>query len=309
LSKTVLIAPLHWGLGHATRCIPIIRQQLEQGNEVIVSAKGGPREIIQAAFPSLQFIDIPFMEITYPRDGNMARHFFWLGPKLIRNIWREHHILQKLVSGQGIDLVISDSRFGLWTKKVKCVFITHQVEIKSPIFQRLINVLNRWVMNQFDEVWIPDYQEKPGLAGELSHPSNLPANAKYIGPLSRFSESVIRKTPIWKAVVIISGPEPQRCLFEADMARRFIKSNEPALILRGKPGSEIEENQIGNLRTVNHLNDKALVQALSETELVIARSGYSTVMDLNALGLSAEWHPTPGQTEQEYLAEIHQNHM
>lgn len=244
------------------------------------------------------------MEITYPRDGNMARHFFWRGPKMVYSIWLEHKRLQEIVADFAIDLVISDSRFGLWTKKAKCVFITHQIEIKSPVFQGVINVLNRWVMNRFDEVWIPDYEQSPGLAGELSHPAILPQHAKYIGPQSRFSETIKMKAPVWKAVIIVSGPEPQRSLFEADMARQYIENNEPALLLRGKPGTK-EEKQIDNLKIVNHLDDEAFVKALSETELVISRSGYSTIMDLHVLGLNAEFHPTPGQTEQEYLARLH----
>jgi predicted glycosyltransferase len=304
VSQCVLIAPLHWGLGHATRCVPIIQQQLVAGNKVIVSATSGPRHVLEERFPDLEFIDIPFMEITYPKDGNMARHFFWRGPQLLASIWREHHLLQKLIREKKIDVVISDSRFGLWSNRVKSIFITHQVQILSPKFQGIINFLNRWVMSKYDEVWIPDYEKAPGLAGILSHPQKLPRNAKYVGPLSRFSEKIVPKNPIWKAVVIISGPEPQRSLFEADMARRFIESDGPALILRGKP-SESKTQEIGNLKIMNHLNDAELIDALSKSELVISRSGYSSIMDYKALGIKAELHPTLGQTEQEYLATLY----
>lgn len=304
MSKRVLIAPLHWGLGHATRCIPIIRDQLADGNEVIIAAEGGAKALLEEHFPHLHFVTIPFMEITYPADGNMSRHFFWRGPQFLLSIWREHRCLNSLIKSKDVDVVISDSRFGLWSKKAQSIFITHQVEIKSPHFQELINVLNRWVINRFDEVWIPDFEQAPGLAGELSHPHSLPKNAKYIGPLSRFEKPIERSESKWKAIAIISGPEPQRSLFEAEIVRRFIESDEPALILRGKP-NEPETREIGNLKIVHHLNDKALCEELSKTELVIARSGYSTIMDLHILKISAEFHPTPGQTEQEYLAELH----
>mgnify|MGYP003692659493 CR=1 FL=1 len=306
MGKRVLIAPLHWGLGHATRCIPIIQQQIDHGNEVIIAAKGGPRGIIMARFPDLQFIDIPFMEITYPRDGNMSRHFFWRGPSFLHSIWREHKTLQRLIRTMKIDLVISDSRFGLWSRKTKCIFITHQVQILSPHFQGLINVLNRWVMRQYKEVWIPDYEAAPGLAGILSHPEILPKNARYIGPLSRFSEPVKRQASKWKSIAIISGPESQRSLFEVEMARQFIESEEPALILRGKPDSD-ESREIGQLKVVTHLDDQSFIQALAQSEEIFARSGYSTIMDLHVLGLTATFYPTPGQTEQEYLAQLHGN--
>lgn len=309
MPQKVLIAPLHWGLGHATRCIPLIEQQLEAGNEVIVAAEGGPHNVIQTRFPELRFIEIPFMEITYPRDGNMSRHFFFRGPKLLRSIRHEHRLLQSIVEREGIDLVISDSRFGLWTRKAKCVFVTHQVKIKSPHFEGLINRLNRWVMNRYDEVWIPDYETSPGLAGELSHPTSVPKHARYIGPLSRFKEPLQpRAEKQWKAVAIISGPEPQRSLFEAEIARELIESDEPALIVRGKP-NEKEKREIGKLKMVGHLDDDALREALACTDRIISRSGYSTIMDLHVLGLTAELHPTPGQTEQEYLADLHRSHV
>ena len=304
MSKRVLIAPLHWGLGHATRCVPIIEQQLNEGNVIIVSANSGPRHVLEERFPYLEFINIPFMEITYPKDGDMARHFFWKGPQLLASIWREHRLLQKLIGEKKIDMVISDSRFGLWSNRTKSIFITHQVQILSPKFQGIINVLNRWVMAKYDEVWVPDSKESPGLAGILSHPEKLPTNARYIGPLSRFRERIVPQNPIWKAAVIISGPEPQRSLFEAEMARRFIESDEPALILRGKP-TESGNKEIGKLKIMNHLNDAELIDALSKSELVISRSGYSSIMDYEVLGIKAELHPTLGQTEQEYLAELH----
>tara|TARA_B110000046_G_scaffold40182_1_gene44403 strand:+ start:495 stop:1415 length:921 start_codon:yes stop_codon:yes gene_type:complete len=304
VSKRVLIAPLHWGLGHATRCVPIIEQQINEGNVVIVSANSGPRHVLEVRFPELEFIDIPFMEITYPKDGDMARHFFWNGPALLHSIWREHRLLQKSIVEKAIDVVISDSRFGLWSNRVKSIFITHQVQILSPNFQGIINLMNRWVMSKYDEVWVPDYKESPGLAGILSHPEKLPTNARYIGPLSRFREKIVPHKIVWKALVIISGPEPQRSLFEAEMARRFIESDEPALILRGKP-TELGNKEIGKLKIMNHLNDDELIESLSKSELVISRSGYSSIMDYNVLGIKAELHPTLGQTEQEYLADLH----
>ena len=304
MSKRVLIAPLHWGLGHATRCVPIIEQQINEGNVVIVSANSGPRHVLEVRFPELEFIDIPFMEITYPKDGDMARHFFWNGPALLHSIWREHRLLQKSIVEKAMDVVISDSRFGLWSNRVKSIFITHQVQILSPNFQGIINLMNRWVMSKYDEVWVPDYKESPGLAGILSHPEKLPTNARYIGPLSRFREKIVPHKIVWKALVIISGPEPQRSLFEAEMARRFIESDEPALILRGKP-TELGNKEIGKLKIMNHLNDDELIESLSKSELVISRSGYSSIMDYNVLGIKAELHPTLGQTEQEYLADLH----
>lgn len=303
MGQKVLIAPLHWGLGHATRCIALIREQLAHGNEVLIAAGGDVRLLLEKYFPALEFVDLPFLTITYPRDGNMVRHFLWRSPAMVRSIMKEHRLLQRLVKERGIGLVISDSRFGLWTRLARCVFVTHQLQIQSPVLQGLINALNRWIMSRYDEVWVPDTSEFPGLAGKLSHPPRLPKNARYIGPLSRFDRPVTPQAPRWKAVAIISGPEPQRSMFETDIVRRFVESDEPALILRGKPGEG--RMDIGKIKMAGHVDDEELLAELSRTGLVIARSGYSTVMDMHMLGLQAEWHPTPGQTEQEYLAELH----
>lgn len=305
MSKQVLIAPLHWGLGHAARCIPIIQAQLNEGHRVVVAATGGPKALLSNRFDGITFIDIPFMEITYPRDGNMSRHFFWKGPRLIKSIWREHQLLQNIVRDLSIDMVISDSRFGLWSANAHCVFITHQVHILSPYAERIINSMNRWIMARFDEVWIPDVAHAPGLAGRLSHPKTIPSNAKYIGPLSRFSGALRQEEMKWDTVALISGPEPQRSLFEAEMARRFIESGEKALILQGKPHTP-NHTEIGHLTIRHHLADHELLLALKSARHVIARSGYSTIMDFDVLGIRAEYHPTPGQTEQEYLAHLHQ---
>jgi predicted glycosyltransferase len=303
-AEHTLIAPLHWGLGHAARCIPIINNELQAGNVVFVAATGGQKALITARFPEIIFVDIPFMEITYPRDGNMVWHFTKKGPELLHSIWREHRVLKKLIEEKNITKVISDSRFGLWNKKVKSVFITHQIEIQTPIFQSVVNAMNRWVMSKYDEVWIPDYEQKPGLAGSLSHPKNLAKHAKYIGPLSRFRKPDLRTVDLaWDAVALISGPEPQRTLYEAEITRQFIESGKKCLILKGKP-HQPEHKSIDNITVLNHMNDEDLVNALLSANQIYARSGYSTIMDLHVLGLKANYVPTPGQTEQEYLAKL-----
>lgn len=304
-AEHTLIAPLHWGLGHAARCIPIIENELQAGSVVFVAASGGQKALIDQHFSDITFVEIPFMEITYPRDGNMVWHFTKKGPELLHSIWREHQVLEKLIAEKHITRIISDSRFGLWNKKVKSIFITHQIEIQTPVFQSIVNMLNRWVMNHYDEVWIPDYEQKPGLAGKLSHPKNLVKHAKYIGPLSRFKKPDLQTIDTaWDAVALISGPEPQRTLFEAEITRKFIESGGKCLILKGKP-DQPEHKTIDNITVMNHMNDNDLVKALLSANTIYARSGYSTIMDLHVLGLKANYIATPGQTEQEYLTQIH----
>lgn len=302
----VLVAPLPWGLGHATRCIPLIHQELNAGNKVLVAADAAQQAVLADRFSDVEFIELPFVRITYPVDGNMVRHFFWNGPKLLRSIWREHWLLKRAVRRHAITKVISDSRFGLWTSRAHCIFVTHQLHIFAPRFERLINALHRWVMNRYNEVWIPDEAAYPGLAGELSHPEKLPANARYIGPLSRFSNMNLPAPSAVKHLGIVSGPEPLRSHFERTLAARFIELDEPALIVRGLPDAPGEQ-QISKLKLISHLDDRTFAAAVLGAEHIYTRSGYSTIMDLYALGKTASFTPTPGQTEQEYLAELHAN--
>jgi UDP:flavonoid glycosyltransferase YjiC (YdhE family) len=165
------------------------------------------------------------------------------------------------------------------------------------------------MISRFDECWIPDYEESPGLSGDLSHKYPLPKNAKFIGPLSRFilPEPFSEKdTANSKIMVIISGPEPQRGIFEDLLTRQLLELNHPGTILSGKPESENHSTFIGKLTILSHLPTDEMNSLLKSSSLVICRSGYSSIMDLHALGLKALFIPTPGQTEQIYLAELHQ---
>ena len=54
--KKVLIAPLDWGLGHATRCIPVITALLELGYHVTIATDGPHAIILREAFPNLTFL-------------------------------------------------------------------------------------------------------------------------------------------------------------------------------------------------------------------------------------------------------------
>lgn len=307
--ERVLIAPLHWGLGHATRCIPVIEKEIEWGNTVFISANGAQKALLQRRFPSTTFIDIPFIEITYPADGNMVRHFLKKGLPLILAVIKEHFVLRKVVQHYKLTKVISDSRFGLWNKHVFSVFISHQIEIQSPVFQWLINRINRWVMQRFDEVWIPDFETFPGLAGILSHAKKMPRNIRYIGPLSRFSKynHIARASQELDALAIISGPEPQRTIYEAQITRHLSESGLKSIILKGLP-QQSDTVELDHLVIKNHMEDEGFAQAIIEASTIYARSGYTTIMDLHALGAlnKAVFSPTPGQTEQEYLAHLHQ---
>jgi len=183
--KRILVAPLDWGLGHATRCIPIIRYLVEKNCEVIIAADKRPMELLKKEFPSLEFVVMPGYNISYPKNGSMVLKMAVQVPKILKGTKQEHTQLEKIIAEEKIDAVISDNRFGLWAKKIPCVFITHQLMVKSPLGEKWIHKLNKDYISKYSECWIPDV--KNGLSGDLGNKFKLPEHAKFIGLLSRFN--------------------------------------------------------------------------------------------------------------------------
>ncbi len=298
MSKRILIAPLDWGLGHATRCIPIIRHVLKTGNAPVIAASGRPLLLLQAEFPDVESVEFEGYDISYPEGSGMVWKMFRSTPHILRRIKEEHAELDEMIDRLKLDAVISDNRFGLYTDRVPCVYMTHQVMIKAPMFETFLYRLHADYMRKFARVWVPDF-ETDGLSGDLAHRFPLPRNGEFIGSLSRFSfsETALRTD----VLVIISGPEPQRTRFEKLVLRQLEHFNGSAVAVLGTPDKNVQSVN-GNVRVVSHLNAEQLQDEILAARLVVSRSGYSTIMDLAALGKQAVFVPTPGQTEQEYLA-------
>jgi uncharacterized protein (TIGR00661 family) len=230
----------------------------------------------------------------------MALNIFLQIPKIIFGIYHENTKLNTIIKDFKIDGVISDNRYGLFSKKIPSIFITHQLKIKSAFLENIIQKINYYFINKFTQCWIPDYQEN-GLAGELSHPKENTKNHIYIGPLSRFKKNNIQSK--YDILAIISGPEPQRSIFEKIITTQLKEHKKESLLVQGKPESKYCET-INNLTIKSHLSALELNQAILNSKLIICRSGYSTIMDLITLEKNAILVPTPGQTEQEYLAKF-----
>jgi uncharacterized protein (TIGR00661 family) len=309
--KRILICPLDWGLGHATRCIPIIRLLLKKKAEVIIAADCRPLELLKKEFPELTFIKLTGYSINYPNSGSMILKMLFLLPKIFKGIYTEHKELKKIIKEKKIDIVISDSRFGLWNNNVKSIFITHQLMIKTPFAEKLLHLINLYFIKKYDECWIPDDAGAINLSSDLAHKYPLPKNTFFIGLLSRFNA---QNTPLitdnvkiknqYDVMAIISGPEPQRSIFEKLITTQFQQSNLKTLIVCGKSELEPKIELHDNTEIIDHLNADEMQQAIINSKIIIARSGYSTIMDLAVLGKKALFVPTPGQTEQEYLAQI-----
>ncbi len=308
----ILIAPLNWGLGHATRCVPIIRQYLAAGDEVVLGGDGESILLLRQTFPELRVIDLPSLELRYTDNAQQRGFYLRAIPALIRFTIADHYYLRQQLAIEHFDLVISDNRFGLYSRDTRCVYMTHQLYVQLPKrlrwLQPIACALHACIYKRYDEVWVPDFASSTdNLAGALAHGGSFDHRVKYIGPLSRFiihHPSSIINYSTYATIAILSGLEPQRTIFEQELVNRFRTSNQSLLIVRGKIGDPATSTHIGSVTLVPYLQDEELLYLMQAATTIIVRSGYSTIMDLAVLGLlgKAEFHPTPGQSEQEYLA-------
>lgn len=301
----ILITPLDWGLGHATRCIPLVRELKKQNIEIFVGASGKIAHLLQEEFPGITIIPLNGYGISYTKYRRLFMLLIFLQlPQILYSVIRENKQIRKIVADYHIDAIISDNRLGCFHKNLPSVFITHQLQILTgnKFLDKLAMKANYFFINQFSECWVPDAAGEINMAGLLSHPKQFPkVSVKYLGHLSRFHiQNSSSKIPL---TILISGPEPQRTLFEKLMTQQSEDFDMPVLIIRGLPDSNnilLTSNK--KIQHRNHVHADELSLILEQSEMIIARSGYSTVMDLMALQKKAILIPTPGQTEQEYLA-------
>lgn len=306
--KRILIAPLNWGLGHATRCMPIINELLARNCEVIIASDGRALHLLRAEYPKLTALELPAYNVSY-RFQNMMTNIAPQVFKIMRAIQREHLALQEIIKHHKIDAVISDNRYGCYSGRaeVPAVFMSHQLNIKinQPMIEKGVAVVNRQLIQRFDACWIPDCQDqKMRLSGILSddEPYRKLIQTKYLGALTRMRH--YETTPHRDLLIILSGPEPQRTYFERILFEQVgaLPSHLKILIVKGKTDVPASMEAHQNISFCNFMTANQLNQAILESQYVVTRSGYSTIMDLAVLGTKALLVPTPGQTEQEYLA-------
>lgn len=306
----ILVAPMNWGLGHASRCVPLVQRLLDEGNEVILGGDGESLSLLRKHFPKLRYTYLAPLNLRYSAGRRQVWAMVKALPKLIIWSMKDHMMLNALLHEEHIERVISDNRFGLYNRQTECIYMTHQLHIMLPKgwkwAEKIASCLHARVYTHYNKVWVPDYENpQKSLAGKLSHNG---AKVEYIGPLSRFvGISEYRDNSLYSVVAVLSGLEPHRTLLEKEIIARYQNSAEQVLIVQGlmhRPNTRIKR---GNVTLVPTMGDAELVAALKGAKHIIARSGYSTIMDLDALGMmeKAELIPTPGQPEQEYLATLH----
>jgi predicted glycosyltransferase len=356
----ILYAVLNWGLGHATRSIPLIRalNNYEDANlkfNLTIVSTGRALNLLRSEFPELTIIDLPDYNIKYSQKGrNLIFYVALQLPRIIYNMFLENRETNKLVVNKNIDIIISDNRYGVFSlkKNVNNYFITHQLRFKLPKHLSFLEIFgelfNRFIFRFYDKVFVMDNKDKPNISGELSHRNNLLHldKIKFIGLFSdtikkshaqinsSFVESknntllnmqllkflfpkysagmeTSNKNNTLSYLVIISGVEPQRSIFEEKVLSQINKLDGKKIIILGLTEIENPLSKKSNyyneheVLIFNNLPRETISDLINLTDFIVCRSGYSTIMDLVYLKKKALLIPTPGQTEQEYLADYY----
>lgn len=301
----VLIAPLDWGLGHTTRCIPLAKALINLGVTVIFAGNNQQKKVLEQEFPGNIFLHLEGYNIRYSKTaGGLAWKLATQLGTIKKRIKAEHEWLLEQTKIHAFDAIISDNRFGLWHPDITSIFITHQLTIKTPFgwVEKLVQKINYRFIHRFSACWVPDMPGSPNLAGALSHPKKMPCiPVSYLGILSRLQYLQAEKKEN-HLFVSLSGPEPQRSLLETKILAQLADYTGTATVVRGLPEVSALPSVAAHITIHNHLDTIAYNEAMSVAAIVISRTGYSTVMDIVAAQQQSILIPTPGQTEQEYLA-------
>ena len=303
-SKRILVAPLDWGLGHTTRCVPVIRAIEALGHKVIFAGTPQQQALIKNFYNDIEFVSLEGYGITYSpaEQPGKLQPLQWL-PRISRAIKKEHNWLLQNAARLQIDGIISDNRYGLYHSGIPCVILTHQLCIQTgmgSLANRVMQKLHYKLLERFGEVWVPDIEGEWSLAGDLSQTAVRPANTTYIGWLSQF-ETPLPANEQRHILVLLSGPEPQRTMLENKLLEQLSRHTGKVIFVAGKPGGE-PKNVPAHIAYHEVASGKVLLELIMNAHTVICRSGYSTLMDLQLCRKPAILIPTPGQTEQEYLA-------
>lgn len=301
--KRILVAPLNWGLGHVTRCIPLIQALERMGAEVLLASDGGALRLLKAEFPQLPAYELPSYRIRY-ESPNMVRNIAWQLPRILYAIRSEQWATEKLVREHGIHGIISDNRYGCFSAKANSVILSHQLHLRIPnhLLEWTANGVLHRALRKFDAIWAPDVAEEPNLSGELSHGGqDVHPNVRFIGPLSRLQPDGSKTE--YDVAVVLSGPEPQRTFLEQRLLEQAMLLPQKFIFIQGKTRAKEHYYVADNVELVSYLTSQELNEVLLASEIIVCRSGYSSIMDLAALCKKALLIPTPGQTEQEYLAD------
>jgi hypothetical protein len=312
----VLVSPLNWGLGHATRDIPLIRKLLAEGHEVTIAACGNARAALQQEFPACTSIDLPDYPTPYSTSRFFLPKFVAFLPLMLKAVADERRNLTKIVADSHFDLIISDNRLGVYSEKVPSLFITHQLHYHLPLpawpFELAAVWLNGYLHSKYERVIVPDNPPGPlALAGKLSRAETQPTRSRayYAGILTSTRKQEFEEDLDY--LFLISGPEPQRTQLETILLPKIRELDGSSVVLLGSPNGKTPPSPTGSDRctVMNYASTLEKEALMNRAKFIVCRSGYTSMMELAELKKRrALFIPTPGQTEQEYLSWYYREH-
>ena len=298
-----------WGLGHATRSLPVVRKLVEENNNLTIISSDRSLDLLKKELgDDIDYYDIPDYPMLISENSRqfMAKSFvYW--PMFIKRMESGLQKLKKILENKKCDKIISDGRYDIYSRKIPSFFISHQIRIMNPlrikIFERGSEIFNLFFFKRFAGVIVPDYKEDD-LSGDLSHNLHRIDENKlhYVGVLSDFKKKKTKKDIDY--LISLSGPEPQRTLLENKLFSQIDNLTGKIVVTLGTTEKNQKLNK-NNIQIYSFLKKEGRIDFLNKTKLVVSRSGYSTIMDLAVIGTKALLIPTPGQIEQEYLGQYH----
>jgi UDP:flavonoid glycosyltransferase YjiC (YdhE family) len=304
----VLVSPLNWGLGHATRDIPVIKNLLEHNHEVTIAACGNARTVLEQEFPGCRSIEFPDYPMSFSASRFFLPKFVASLPIILKAISDERKNLELILAKDPYDLIISDNRLGVYSSEIPSVFVTHQLHYHLPLVfwpaELLAVALNGFHHGKYRHVIVPDNMPtRTALAGKLSRPGTDATKKRvyFSGILSSTHKRNGEEDLDY--LVMVSGPEPQRTSLEKILLDQIPAIEGRSVILLGSPGNHALQDQSDTCRIIPYASTGDKESLMNRAKFIICRSGYTSMMEIAELGKRhALFIPTPGQTEQEYLS-------
>lgn len=298
--KKVLVAALDWGMGHLTRLTELLRKITPE--DLVIACTPFQQEYYSYYFPDATYELIPELNWRWSGKKSALSELFIQRKKWTKHIGKDQLIVDELVAKYSIEVILSDNRYGFYHPDTHNICLTHQLNIPGNSFEKpVIKKLLRDYLSPFQEIWVPDYEDRTQrLSGELSESINIAFSpVRYIGPLSRFNweESPKKK----RTTLLLSGPEPQRRLFLEHFLKHQSSHLSELTVVTPMPYPIKALEQVQQL--VIRPSTAHLHEILNETKVLISRAGFTTIMETHQLDKTRKIIvPTPSQREQKYLA-------
>ncbi len=303
-NQRILICPLNWGIGHTTRMVAYARQLEQKGNIILVAGDNAVLEIFKEELPHIERHFLKDINVHYSKTNKTVRKLVLHSPFFLISLFKQHRALKRLLKKVNVDVVISDNRPSLWSRDVKSYYVTHQPNLKLSDGwhwgEGIASWIHQWFIRHYEACLIPDVKGKDALSGDYSEVKDERIKIHHIGWLSRFDNENLEVEKEDYTLLILSGVEPSRSQLRDEVVKRYEKLDEQLIV-----AGDDEAKQVGKIITLPYVRTEALKPLILSAKHVICRSGYSMMTDLKVLRCEAELIPTPGQPEQEYLAQLH----